>query len=585
MLVLSAGSVASAEVTIRVRQWTPTSPPNGADWSTAYPTIEAALAVVPGGGGERYVIKVGASSVSPYQPYLPPPAAQSQLRTYLIEKRNVWLKGGFPFAGGDARDIEANRTVLSGDVLQNDTEGISSSYADNAYFVMTLRGDTALFVLDGAVVEHGDTGTHIPDGDPTYPLPPPFGGGAIFATEDASGKMSEPIIQNCTIEHNFGNVGGAVAAARTPISGETSEDLPVLDVRTSTIRLNHSRGNGGGIAVRNSGLTMEGSLVVDNDAIGFGGGIEAERATIPPGALRVSLVNCTIANNVTPTDSAGGIYIDNIIDRHDVFLMNTICAQNPCGQDGVFNTFGTQIFINGNQNTPWINYSALPEVTATQYGEANIPVIFPLFLDASNPDRAARDYRLLPCSPGRDSGQSVGAYMPIDTYDADDDGDVEELLPDVLRTARVRESDGYAAYLAADMGAYEHDQASECAPDLNDDGVVNAADLAVLLGMWGPCPADHAPPASPCQCADIVHDAQIDGQEMGLLLGAWGPCPAADQAMFTTIEQDALTEVGISPTDVAWLFGFDSLEEFGAWLGEAPSAVQQAIIQLLGGVS
>jgi hypothetical protein len=29
---------------------------------------------------------------------------------------------------------------------------------------------------------------------------------------------------------------------------------------------------------------------------------------------------------------------------------------------------------------------------------------------------------------------------------------------------------------------------SSSAPDINADGVVNGADLAILLDVWGPCP-------------------------------------------------------------------------------------------------
>lgn len=51
--------------------------------------------------------------------------------------------------------------------------------------------------------------------------------------------------------------------------------------------------------------------------------------------------------------------------------------------------------------------------------------------------------------------------------------------------------------------------------DLNGDGVVNGADLGVMLGAWGACP----PP--PC-VADLTGDGTVDGADLGVLLGAWG---------------------------------------------------------------
>lgn len=50
--------------------------------------------------------------------------------------------------------------------------------------------------------------------------------------------------------------------------------------------------------------------------------------------------------------------------------------------------------------------------------------------------------------------------------------------------------------------------------DLNGDGVVGAADLALLLGSWGPCPP-------PCP-ADLNGDGAVNATDLALLLGSWG---------------------------------------------------------------
>lgn len=54
-----------------------------------------------------------------------------------------------------------------------------------------------------------------------------------------------------------------------------------------------------------------------------------------------------------------------------------------------------------------------------------------------------------------------------------------------------------------------------CPADLNGDGVVNAGDLALLLGAWG----------SASSTADLNLDATVNAGDLALLLGAWGPCP------------------------------------------------------------
>ncbi|MBM4105098.1 MAG: hypothetical protein FJ257_02150 [Phycisphaerae bacterium] len=48
--------------------------------------------------------------------------------------------------------------------------------------------------------------------------------------------------------------------------------------------------------------------------------------------------------------------------------------------------------------------------------------------------------------------------------------------------------------------------------DLNDDGIVNGADLAILLGAWGAC--------SGC-AADLNDDGIVNGTDLSILLGAW----------------------------------------------------------------
>lgn len=59
-----------------------------------------------------------------------------------------------------------------------------------------------------------------------------------------------------------------------------------------------------------------------------------------------------------------------------------------------------------------------------------------------------------------------------------------------------------------------------CPADLTENGVVNASDLALLLGAWGPQPCSPS-----CHPADLTQDGVINASDLALLLGAWGPCP------------------------------------------------------------
>lgn len=54
-----------------------------------------------------------------------------------------------------------------------------------------------------------------------------------------------------------------------------------------------------------------------------------------------------------------------------------------------------------------------------------------------------------------------------------------------------------------------------CPADLDGSGDVAAADLAMLLGSWGPCPG--------CP-AEFDDDGEVAASDLAFLLGSWGPC-------------------------------------------------------------
>ena len=58
--------------------------------------------------------------------------------------------------------------------------------------------------------------------------------------------------------------------------------------------------------------------------------------------------------------------------------------------------------------------------------------------------------------------------------------------------------------------------ASSCPADLDDEGTVGPADLATLLGAWGPCAG--------CP-ADLNNDDDVNAADLATLLGTWGACP------------------------------------------------------------
>jgi hypothetical protein len=71
----------------------------------------------------------------------------------------------------------------------------------------------------------------------------------------------------------------------------------------------------------------------------------------------------------------------------------------------------------------------------------------------------------------------------------------------------------------------------DCPADLNGSGVIDGADLLILLSNWGQC-------SDPNNCpGDLNDDNVIDGADLLQLLSAWGPCPEGGTCDQVTIEQ------------------------------------------------
>ncbi len=61
-----------------------------------------------------------------------------------------------------------------------------------------------------------------------------------------------------------------------------------------------------------------------------------------------------------------------------------------------------------------------------------------------------------------------------------------------------------------------------CPPDFTGNGVIDAADLAGLLGAWGTPGCD----GQVTCCPDLTGDGAVNAADLAALLGAWGNCPS-----------------------------------------------------------
>jgi hypothetical protein len=478
LLVLGALS-SSAQAAVRyVNVGLTTGADDGSSWENAYRTVDGvSRALTASVSGDQVWVAAGT-----YEP------TSGTARTVFINlKTGVAVFGGFVGTETDLaqRDPGANATILTGDLSRNDN-GTTTNLADNSYHVVSASGVAATAVLDGFTVTGG------------------YANGATASNYDKGGGIiilsgGQPAIRNCRFINNrctFGGGAGYVLSA-----GGSFTDCDFID---------NLGGSYGGAFDTNAGaVTWTGCLFRNNQAA-RAGAIETF------GSASRSITNCVfIQNRATTTNSGGAIWSGNsanVTVRNCTFVANTSATTTG---GGYLNTGGTSNLANcvfwnntgssgsttNNQvttsgGTTTVSYS-LVQGGAT--GTGNISTT-PLFVDL-----AAFDLRLQPSSPGVDAGSSSLIPAGVTT---DHDG-----LPrrvDIVETA-----DTGVGAPVVDMGAYETQvpPPPACPADVNDDGLVDGADLGVLVGNWGGTGA-----------GDLDESGAVDGADLGLLLSAWGAC-------------------------------------------------------------
>ncbi len=95
-----------------------------------------------------------------------------------------------------------------------------------------------------------------------------------------------------------------------------------------------------------------------------------------------------------------------------------------------------------------------------------------------------------------------------------------------------KDIDGVVAdefYVRSTVGPCAGVKRQVCAPDVDDSGWVDFADMLALYQSWGPCPGPQArsePPAEAPSCpCDFTGDGRVDLADLVALVTSWGPCP------------------------------------------------------------
>lgn len=271
---------------------------DGTSWSEAIRDLQDALDTARAKPGVYSEIRIA-------QGVYTPDRATGDRAAFFEPVPHVALKGGYAgqrTPNPDARDADAHRTVLSGDLLADDSSVIGSR-SDNAHRVVAYTGSWGLdepIVLDGLTI----TGGNAPDGAE--------GAAARFELANLS-------LIDCTITANASVDAGAV---RLQYCGP----LRIEDVTVAS--------NIGG------GLDADGcwEATITSSRFARNTRSEPDRSTTGGGLwlrnTRVTIADCVISENTA--DRGGGVAL---VSGDVTFLDSTIAHNNAASRGGGIDAF------------------------------------------------------------------------------------------------------------------------------------------------------------------------------------------------------------------------------------------------------
>ncbi len=392
---------------------------DGSSWTNAYRYLQDALAEADS-ADKPVEIRAAKGTYKPDQGGTT--TAGDRAATFGLDN-GITLRGGYAGNGEvnpDARDIDAHKTILTGDLYGNDY-GFSNNN-ENSYHVVTAGGTGEPGTIDGFVITGGnanigtstsktacgggmfiDSGSHIVTNCIfTKNMATYFGGGVHI-------NSGSPQIIHCQMFSNVVvNTPGSTAGRGGGISmgyGEAVIDDCIItgnqvnaygggvycDNSNGIVRYCKITGNtawfGGGLSsFFGNGLNVSNCLISDNTASDGGGGIIL-------GHSSATIINCTITRNTAQT-RGGSVYIN----YSDPKIRNSILWGSTAPT-------GPEIYILGGGN-PIVTYC---DIKGGWTGQGNINAD-PHLTAPANPDPNMRDYHLLPDSPCIDAGDPASDF-------------------------------------------------------------------------------------------------------------------------------------------------------------------------------
>jgi predicted outer membrane repeat protein len=340
-----------------------------------------------------------------------------------VLKENVAVYGGF--AGTetdrDQRDWQAHPTFLSGDVDNNDDEGLTGR---NAYHVVNASGLSASTILDGFNITGGMAdesgregvggGIYISNSHITlanleiYDNTALWYGGGIYNADGGS------TLTNITFRINSANTGGGLA----DIGGNPN-------LNNITFHNNHAANTGGAIYSADSLSNLTQVTFSDNTAGQTGGAISIQSTGSDDSQMSVAdLTNVTFSGN-SALQQGGAIYIW----FSEVNLSNVTLSDNSAASGGGISSEGAHLLqlrnvIVGNSSsegdcvmdafsTVNATHSLIESTGANACGlvngvDGNLVGLDSLLDTLEDNGGDTRTHALLPGSPAIDAGTNTG---------------------------------------------------------------------------------------------------------------------------------------------------------------------------------
>lgn len=398
---------------------------DGSSWTDAWNHLQDALDEASATPGTDFAVCVATGIYRPDEDRDGDHTDNDVQESFTFTEDNVGIYGGYP-AGGGKRRPQANPTVLSGDIDENDTanaDGLVISNSDvsggNSQHVIEMIGDDGTPITTNTRID----GVYVTAGDNRFGSGGELAGGGLLC--DVSSGSCSPRLVRVVFQGNRAYSGGGAYFSASNSATVSPEFINVQ------LRRNYSDNTGAGVAFGMGGSSSGAPKFINtlfdgNESDeGFRGG------TYSTSTLQPTFVNSVFVNNPEAIYNYEATGTTN-----EPLFVNSIVWDNTSGitDNGATSTINNSI-INGGWGGAGSNNLDQDPTFVNTTGSDGIPGT----LDD--------DLRLQSGSPAIDAGDQQ--QLLADLADLDADGDTSEDTPqDLFGNARVRNGE-------ADIGVHE----------------------------------------------------------------------------------------------------------------------------------